>query len=184
MNKSRNIGVAITVTCLAIVSVVVGIIVNVTSTGFTSSFSKVSYSVIILLTLITVIIALPEAFFARKRSALGSKRSQDIVLDSIEEEILANLDRAENHAEIEHRQLELEAKRLELQDKSLEIQRERLNYTFDLANRIVDQLSPSADQETKAKLLSAVLPRLLQVGTAHGSNFMPVGTETNQEQPI
>lgn len=80
----------------------------------------------------------------------------------------ADLEKQEMQLQLEARKIELEVKRLELQEKRLEIEKRRIDYALETANKMVQVLSPYADEGTKEMLLRTLIPDLLQLGNSKG----------------
>ncbi len=68
----------------------------------------------------------------------------------------------------ERQELEVERQRLELLEKRLEVQKKGIEFAIEIANKMVDILRPSADEDTRAMLIQAVLPNLLQLDNGKG----------------
>ncbi len=58
--------------------------------------------------------------------------------------------------------LDLEKQRLELEKEQLELDQRRINYVLETTQKMVSM--PDIDDQTKAKLLETLLPRLLELG--------------------
>jgi len=64
--------------------------------------------------------------------------------------------------------LQVERERLELLEKRLEVQKKGIEYAIEIANKMVDILHPSADEDTRAMLIQAFLSNLLQLESGKG----------------
>lgn len=64
--------------------------------------------------------------------------------------------------------LEIEKQRLELLEKRLEVQKKGIEYALEIAGKTVDALHPSADAETRAMIIQALLPNILQFQNGQG----------------
>ncbi|GHO76472.1 hypothetical protein KSD_42430 [Ktedonobacter sp. SOSP1-85] len=65
--------------------------------------------------------------------------------------------------EKERQQLALERERLEILEKRLDVQKKGITYALEIAAQTVMVLHPGSDEQTKAMLMQALLPTILQL---------------------
>jgi excisionase family DNA binding protein len=78
--------------------------------------------------------------------------------------------------------LDLERQRLELREKYLEIGKKQIQFSFEAANVLVNLIRPVADLQTKAMLIQALIPDLLQLGSGNELETLISRLQNNEEQ--
>ncbi len=79
--------------------------------------------------------------------------------------------------ETQGKMLELVKLRLDLMQRRLDLHEQSLDYSFRVANQIIETLSPNMDQETKKILTQDLIPHILQSQTLSKTEF----TDTKEE---
>jgi Pentapeptide repeats (8 copies) len=83
--------------------------------------------------------------------------------------------------EQERQALTIERERLEILEKRLEVQKKGIEYALEIATKTVTVLHPVADEQTKAMIIRALLPNILQLQNGKGLELILPTPQSSEE---
>lgn len=173
---------------LAIIMTITAIIVAIFFTITYGPSESILIAMSIILAFVGVLIAFTEWNFSSGSGTKSDLKESLTELELKQRELATEIQREKLEIESERekkrlgletqgKMLELVKLRLDLMQRRLDLHEQSLDYSFRVANQIIETLSPNMDQETKKILTQDLIPHILQSQTLSKTEF----TDTKEE---